>query len=148
MNYGVHIPVLSKGFLTAQDNIGLHKDVLKEKGCVYFSTSDKISPDKGEEIAYLLLSNKSGLRFLCEVVSYDYFPDKGLPSDSTEYSMKKFADVPEKHWFKLSTMKEISSNEVSQLMPINKQMAEKYLNVEEYIVNTGRLQVFYFKKEV
>ena len=148
MSYGVNIPVASKGFLTAQDIIGLHEDVLKEKKYVYFSTSDRISPDKGEEIDYLLLSNQSGLRVLCEIIFYDYFSDKGIPNDSTEYSPKKFADVPEKHWFKVSTMKEIGSNEVSHLIPLNKQMAEKYLNVEDYIVNTGRLQVFYFTKEV
>lgn len=144
MSYGVNIPVAAKGFLTAEDIIELHKDVLKEKKYVYFSTSDRISPDKGEEIDYLLLSNQSGLRVLCEIVSYDFFSDKGMPSDSTEYSPKKFADVPEKHWFKVSKMEKISSDQVSRLIPLNKQTAGKYSNVEEYIVNTGRLQVFYF----
>lgn len=146
MNYGVNIPVAAKGFLTAQDIIRLHKDVLREKGYVYFSTSDRMSPDKGEELDYLLLSNQSGIRVLCEIVSYDYFSDKGVPSDSIEYSPKKFADVPEKHWFKVSTMEEVNGNEVSHLIPLNKQTERKYLNVENYIVNTGRLQIFYFRK--
>ncbi len=146
MSYGVNIPVAAKGFLTAQDIVELHKVVLEEKGYVYFSTSDRMSPDKGEELNYLLLSNQSGIRVLCEIVSYDYFPDKGVPSDSTEYSPKKFADVSEKHWFKVATMKEVSANEVSNLIPLNKQTERKYLNVENYIVNTGRLQIFYFSK--
>lgn len=146
MSYGVNIPILAKGFLSAQDIIELHQDVLQEKQFVYFSTSDRISPDKGKELSYLLLSNQSGARLLCEIVSYEFFLDKGIPSDSTAYSPSKFADIPEKHWFKLSTMVEENASEISRLVPLNKQTEKKYSNVENYIQNTGRLQVFYFKK--
>ena len=146
MNYGVNIPLAAKGFLSAQDILNLHEDVLKEKTYVYFSTSDRISPDKGEALSYLLLSNQSGIRVLCEIISYDHFPNKGVPNDSTEYSPKRFAYIPEKHWFKISSMREASIDEICSLTPLNKQTEQKYLNVENYIANTGRLQVFYFRK--
>lgn len=146
MKYGVNIPVREKGFLTAQEIIELHEDVLKEKGCVYFSTSGRINPKKADELDYLLLSNKFGIRILCEIVSYDYFPDKGVPSDSVEYSPKKFADVPENHWFKVSTMENADSNYIGHLIPLNERMKKEYSNVENYINGTGRIQVFYFRK--
>ena len=146
MNYGVNIPLATKGFLSAQDIIELHRDMLNEKKFVYFSTSDRINPDKGKELSYLLLSNQFGIRVLCKIVSYDYFPTKGIPSDSAEYSPSKLANVPEKHWFKISTMDEANANDTSQLVPLNKQTEKKYSNVENYILNTGRLQIFYFQK--
>lgn len=146
MGFGVNIPVVGRGFVSAEDIVFLHRDILIAKDFVYFSTSERISSDKAAELDYLLLSNLAGMRVLCDIVSYEYFPSRGLPDDSTEYSPGRFANIPEKHWFKLSGMKDLSADDTSQLLPLNKQTEKRYSNVEDYISNTGRLQIFYFRK--
>jgi len=149
MSLGINVPIAPQGFDSAEDIVKRYNEKLSEtKGYVYFSTSNRIDPKKAEDIDYLLLSNKSGLRYLCEVVDYNFFDDKGIPKDSVVYSPKKYAYVPEKHWFKICSVEIMRSDEVRKFIPLNKAVIQKYGNVESYIENTKRLQIFYFEKNI
>lgn len=145
-NYGINIPVAPKGFCTAQQIVQEHISHLNSCGGVYFSTSDRIDPNKATDLDFLLLSNLSGLRYLCEIESYQYFEDPAVPKDSAMYSPQKYANVSEKHWFKLRSISAVGTNVTSNLIPLNKKVSARCGNVENYISTTGRLQVFYFEK--
>ncbi|PPK82785.1 hypothetical protein BXY41_102475 [Lacrimispora xylanisolvens] len=147
MSLGINIPIVSQGFDSAQDIVERHNKKLSEtKEYVYFSTSNRIDPKKAEDVDYILLSNQYGLRYLCQVVDYIFYVDKGIPVDSVVYSPKKYADVPVKHWFKICSIEIMESEEVRKFIPLNQAVIQKYGNVESYIENTKRLQIFYFKK--
>jgi hypothetical protein len=144
---GVNIPLTSQGFDTAEEVLQLHIDKnLSTEKSVYFSTSSRINFKKARELDLILLSNRAGLRYLAEIEEYHHFDVAGIPVDSAEYSPAKYADVPENHWFKLSSIRKASTVEVENLIPLNKKMITEYQNVENYICNTNRLQTFYFKQ--
>lgn len=143
---GVNIPLTGQGFDTAEEVLQLHIDNLSTEKSVYFSTSSRINFKKARELDLILLSNRAGLRYLAEIEEYHHFDVAGIPVDSAEYSPAKYADVPENHWFKLSSIRKASTVEVENLIPLNKKMLTEYQNVENYICNTNRLQTFYFKQ--
>jgi len=147
MSLGINVPIAPQGFDSAKDIVKRHNEKLSEtKAYVYFSTSNRIDPKKAKDIDFLLLSNQSNLRYLCRVVDYVFFDEKGIPEDSVVYSPEKYADVPEKHWFKISSIELMESDEVRKFIPLNQAVIQKYGNVESYIDNTKRLQIFYFEK--
>ena len=144
--FGVNIPVVGWGFFSAEDVINAHIEKLEEAEKVWFSTSAGMDVKKIENVEEILFSNKNGLRYIAKVVEYKYFENKGIPSDAEKYCPEFCNDVAEKYWFLLDSIEPISPDEVEKFSMINKVAQEKFGNVEAYIENTKRLQIFYYSR--
>ena len=130
---------------SAQDIIGSHQNKIYDENLVYFSTSIRIDKEKAKKQSYLLLYNKECM-YLCKINNY-YEKDnkKFIPDDSTKYSPKEFSKKEEKHWFLLSTIKELDIKDKDKLKNFMFVNNEVNKNVYEYIEKSGRLQPFYLK---
>ena len=149
MNYnnlirGIALPVVDLEFYSGQEIIDMHIDVLKRENIVYFSTSNRIDHNKLQQVDYVLLTYK-GLKYLAKFIDSDFFPNKGVPIDSPKYSPKPFGKKPEKHWLKLSEIHSISDLELKMFDLVNTKTQSRYGNVANYLNQSPRIQVFYFK---
>ena len=144
MSVGIALPIIQRGFHSAKKVVNLHQKHTGEVGEVYFSTNNRIDPNKGKSVDYVLLVSNT-FKFIAEFVSYEYFEDKGNPSDVIKYSPKEFNQDIDKHWFKIKNIRKIDDAELNQFEMINKAAQEKYNGVCNYVNNSKRLQVFYFR---
>lgn len=145
MNFGINLPVTSWGFLSAEEVVEAHFKKLEETGCVWFSTSNRIDSKKAKAVNEILLSNKADIRYLATVTHYINFKEGGLPKTAEDFCPDFCNNVAEEHWFLVDSIRPITAEELEQFSMINEAVQNEYGNVEAYIENTKRLQVFYFK---
>lgn len=143
MAYGVYVPLRPIGFTSIAAILEEHLEVIKEHGEAYFSTSIRINPKKGEDLKYLLIKNNDRF-YLGKIKRYTYFADKGIPKDSEELSPSKYSDIPEKHWFKLASLNQVSEEVVRTLLLVNDEARFKYHDVATYLEYSARIQTFYW----
>ena len=146
VNYLVALPVVSVDFQSAREVLDAHLEKANEVGSVYFSTSNRIDTKKPEKVTQVLLVSKL-FTYIADLVSYDYFEEKSAPSDVASYAPAIFAEDQDNHWLKLANIRPISLDELNTFEMVNKKVQAQYNGVGNYIKNTGRLQVFYAKKE-
>ena len=145
MKVGIALPVTEWGFYDVIEVLELHLKKSIEAGSVYFSTDNRISPKKASTVDYVLLVNKK-FSYLAELEEYLYFEYKGSPSDVDVFAPEQFATDKNKHLFRISNIHEISKHELNLFKMDNKKSEAKYHGAGNYVENTGRLQVFYFKR--
>lgn len=143
---GIAIPMVTRDFLSVEEMIEIHNEVDKEKGAVYFSTSNRIA--QGDKVDYALFYNRTNY-YLAKIVDYVKFSKEDIPEDSLDYSPKDYADIPMKHWFKVTEICNLSSKELHELslMLCNKEAQGVYKGVAQYIETSKRLQIFYWKNK-
>jgi hypothetical protein len=145
INYLVALPVVNVDFQSAREVLDAHLNKAKDTGAVYFSTSNRIDPKKLEKVTQVLLVSKL-FTYIADLVGYDYFEDKSAPSDVVSYAPAIFAEDQDNHWLKLANIRPIGFDELNTFEMVNKKVQDKYNGVGNYVMNTGRLQVFYAKK--
>ena len=145
MKVGIALPVTKSGFYDANEVLELHFKKANEEGCVYFSTDNRISSKKASTVDCVLLVNKN-FTYLADLVEYQSFEAKGNPSDVKLFASEAFMEDKNLHWFKISNIHEISTDELNLFKMDNKKSEAKHHGVGNYVENTGRLQVFYFKQ--
>lgn len=143
MAYGIYIPMRPIGFSSIEAIVEDHLKVIKECGEVYFSTSIRINPKKGEDLKFLLIKNSESY-YLGKVKGYRFFEGKGIPKDSDKLSPSKYSDIPEKHWFKLASLNQVSEEVVRTLLLVNDEARSKYHDVATYLECSPRIQTFYW----
>lgn len=116
----------------------------KQMGVVYFSTSNRIDSNKAREIGLVLFVNKEFV-YMGELVEYTGFVDKNYPNDRYIFQPSAFGKDIDLHWFKVTDIHEVEIDELNKFEMINKRAQFKYNGVGNYIKDTRRLQVFYFK---
>lgn len=145
MNFGIALPVTSRSFYEADEVMEKHIEKAKQtNGYVYFSTSNRIDSNKAREIGLVLFANKEFV-YMGELVEYTGFVDKSYPNDRYIFQPTDFGKDIDLHWFKVTDIHEVEIDELNKFEMINKKAQLKYNGVGNYIKDTGRLQVFYFK---
>lgn len=144
MRNGIALPITEHSLFLAEEIIGLHIGKEEEAGGVYFSTSNRIAPEKALLVELILLFNKREA-YIAEVKDYHYFEDGGIPADSEEYSPKEFIAKSEKHWFKIDSLRKVGDDELKEFEMRNQVVQQKYGSVSGYIKESKRFQVFYFR---
>ena len=145
VTYSVALPVVGIDICSAKEVLDAHLEKANEVGSVYFSTSNRIDPKKLEKVTQVLLVSKL-FTYIADLVGYDYFEDKSAPSDVVSYAPAIFAEDQDNHWLKLANIRPIGFDELNTFEMVNKKVQDKYNGVGNYVMNTGRLQVFYAKK--
>ena len=145
VTYSVALPVVGIDICSAKEVLEAHLEKANEVGSVYFSTSNRIDPKKLEKVTQVLLVSKL-FTYIADLVGYDYFEDKSAPSDVVSYAPAIFAEDQDNHWLKLANIRPIGFDELNTFEMVNKKVQDKYNGVGNYVMNTGRLQVFYAKK--
>lgn len=143
MAYGVFVPLRPIGFTSVAAILEEHLEVIKEHGEAYFSTSIRINPKKGEDLKYLLIRDDKKF-YLGKVKGYRFFEGKGIPKDSDKLSPSKYSNIPEKHWFKLVSLNQVSEEVVRTLLLVNDEARFKYHDVATYLECSPRIQTFYW----
>ena len=145
MKVGIALPVTKAGFYKPNEVLELHLKKSIDAGAVYFSTDNRISSKKACLVDFVLLVNKD-FSYLADLEEYINFEEKGAPSDAKFFAPEPFVQDENLHWFKISNIKEISKEKLNLFKMDNEITESKYHGVGNYVQNTGRLQVFYFKK--
>ena len=118
-------------------------DKIKNDKYVYFSTSSRIDMFRAKEQNYLLLYNKE-ISCLFKIEEYIGDVEKSIPKNSDKYSLEKFSNKEEKHWFLLC---EPDSKNLEEKLEhfnfVNKDVKQK--NVYKYIKYSKRIQNFYLE---
>ena len=129
---------------SAKELISMHMDKIKNDKYVYFSTSSRIDMSRAKEQNYLLLYNKE---ISCLFKIKEYIGDiekKSIPKESDKYSLEKFSNKEEKHWFLLyEPDNENLEEKLEHFNFVNKDVKQK--NVYEYIKYSKRIQNFYLE---
>ena len=145
VTYSVALPVVGIDICSAKEVLDAHLEKANEVGSVYFSTSNRMDPKKLTKVSNILLVSKE-FTYIADLVGYDYFEDKSAPSDVVSYAPAIFAEDQDNHWLKLANIRPIGFDELNTFEMVNKKVQDKYNGVGNYVMNTGRLQVFYAKK--
>lgn len=145
MKIGIALPVTKSAFYEANEVIELHIQKSRDEGSVYFSTDNHISAKKASLVDCVLLVNKN-FSYMADLVEYQNFETEDSPLDAKRFAPEPFKADKNMHWFKLSNIVAISNEELNSFKMNNKIVEAKYHGVGNYIENTGRLQVFYFKQ--
>lgn len=146
MKFGIALPVTSRSFYEADEVMDKHINKAKENnGTVYFSTSNRIDPRKAMDITYVLFVNKD-FTYIAKSVEYISFEQKSYPKDRYVFQPDDFDNDIDLHWFKVTNIHKVKIEELNKFEMINKEAQMKYNGVGNYIKDTGRLQVFYFKE--
>lgn len=129
---------------SAKGLISMYMDKIKNDKYVYFSTSSRIDMFRAKEQNYLLLYNKE---ISCLFKIKEYIGDvekKSIPKKSDKYSLEKFSNKEEKHWFLLCEPdNENLEEKLEHFNFVNKDVKQK--NVYEYIKYSKRIQNFYLE---
>ena len=128
MKVGIALPVTKSGFYDAEEVLNLHLEKSLSDGFVYFSTDNRISLKKVKNVDYVLLVSKN----------FSYL--------AILFSPEPFVEDENLHWFKISNIRQISKEDLNSFAMDNKIAEAKHHGVGNYVSNTGRLQVFYFKQ--
>lgn len=145
MKTGIALPVTKSAFYEANEVIELHIQKSIDVGSVYFSTDNHISAKKASLVDCVLLVNKN-FSYMADLVEYQNFETEDSPLDAKRFAPEPFKADKNMHWFKLSNIVAISNEDLNSFKMNNKIVEAKYHGVGNYIENTGRLQVFYFKQ--
>ena len=145
MKIGIALPVTKSAFYDANEVVELHLQKSIDVGSVYFSTDNHISTKKASLVDCVLLVNKN-FSYMADLVEYQNFETEDAPLDAKLFAPDPFKVDKNIHWFKLSNIVAISKEELNSFKMNNKTVEAKYHGVGNYIENTGRLQVFYFKQ--
>lgn len=145
MKIGIALPVTKSAFYDANEVVELHIQKSIDVGSVYFSTDNHISAKKASLVDCVLLVNKN-FSYMADLVEYQNFENKDAPLDAKLFAPDAFKADKNMHWFNLSNIVAISNEELNSFQMDNKIVEAKYHGVGNYIENTGRLQVFYFKQ--
>lgn len=145
MKVGIALPVTKSGFYDAEEVLNLHLEKSLSDGFVYFSTDNRISLKKVKNVDYVLLVSKN-FSYLADLDEYQNFEDKGTPENAILFSPEPFVEDENLHWFKISNIRQISKEDLNSFAMDNKIAEAKHHGVGNYVSNTGRLQVFYFKQ--
>lgn len=128
----------------AKELISMYMDKIKNDKYVYFSTSSRINMFRAKEQNYLLLYNKE---ISCLFKVEEYIGDtekKSIPKNYDKYSLEKFSNKEEKHWFLLCEPdNEKLEKKLEHFNFVNKDVKQK--NVYEYIKCSKRIQNFYLE---
>lgn len=137
--FGIALPVISRGFYSAQNIIDMYIKVAEQgDGAVYFSTDNRVLLAKGQQVECVLLVNRE-FKFVADIISFEQFAEKSRPADAEKYSPPIFKYDHKKNWFLLRNFKEVGTKELKEF-----QMVGRSKDVASYLEETKRLQVFYF----